>query len=270
LNNFLGKVVDCICDLAFPPARFETKLLRCQSYRSKTITRWQKKSGLTRSTTNRVLDQIQVFDSLRIRALIRNAAEARADIFRAEHCYITSFGPTGKSGEVIFYEFRNSLAGPRKMIESWQVTKMPPESTIVFVDDLIGTGTQSLGYIEKRLNAVLAPSHKPFLFSICGTPAGINRVRQNSRFDVICALELRDDEFNHYHDSNTAFSSKEKEQLRRLNGLLGQNSFDLGLLLAFYYSTPNNTMPLIWKEGWKYTDDKERPDSWFALLPRSF
>jgi hypothetical protein len=65
-------------------------------------------------------------------------------------------------------------------------------------------------------------------------------------------------------------SVMEKEKLKELNALLGRNEFDIGLLIAFYYGTPNNTMPFIWKNGFKYTDKKGCNDTWFALLPRKY
>ncbi|MGA9449730.1 MAG: hypothetical protein WBW41_00135, partial [Verrucomicrobiia bacterium] len=98
-----------------------------------------------------------------------------------------------------------------------------------------------MDYIQKRLNPFLSPSHRPCLFSICATSAGIQHVRNNSVFDVLCAFELHELEFNHYHENNRNFNSNEKNALLKLNQQLGQNAFDQGLLVAFHHSTPNNT-----------------------------
>jgi len=126
-----------------------------------------------------------------------------------------------------------------------------------------------LDYINTRINPLLSNSHKPLLFSICGTPNGIKNVRENSQFEVLCALELEDIKYNHYDIANGTFNSIEKERIQRLNQQLGTNRFDLGLLVSFHHATPNNTMPFIWKDGFKYISDGKE-SSWFALLPRSF
>jgi hypothetical protein len=201
---------------------------------------------------NKVLNKLEVFDGQRIRDLIRVAVENNSRLFTAGSFYITSFGPIGKSGGVVFYDFAHATKISREKIEPWQIGGLPSNSRIIFVDDLIGTGKQSVDYIHKKLNSFLSPSHRPCLFSICGTPAGMQHVRENSVFDVLCAFELHEREFNFYQENNQSFSLAEKDSFRKINQRLGQNNFDQGLLVAFHHSTPNNTMPFIWKDKFPY------------------
>jgi hypothetical protein len=251
-------------------SRFEKKLIRCHGYRDGSVAKWKRQTGLSWATTNKVLKKLEVFDSRRIRDLIRITVEKHSEMFAPGSFYITSFGPAGKSGGVVFYDFAHATKISRETIEPWQIAELPAGSRIIFVDDLVGTGRQSVEYIQKRLNPFLASSHRPCLFSICATPAGIQHVRDNSVFDVLCALELHEHEFNHYQDANKYFNEVEKNSFRKLNKKLGQNAFDQGLLVAFHHSTPNNTMPFLWKDGYKYLNDAGEKDSWFALLPRSY
>jgi len=232
---------------------------------SRHIARWRKETGLSYVTTNKILKNLEVFDSYRIREIIRNTVEKRTDIFRDRGFYITSFGSYGKSGGVVFYDFRHATDFEDRIIEPWEVSQLPPKSTVIYVDDLIGTGSQSVNYIHEKVNRILPPSCDPYLFSICATPRGI---KHSSNFKVICGLELDESEYNHYLESNPVFSKMEKEQMRNLNERLNTNLFDMGLLLAFYYSAPDNTMPFLWKEGFGYRDENEQKKSWFALLPR--
>jgi hypothetical protein len=267
-NNLLDRIADGIWSILL--SRFEKKLVRCHGYRDKSIARWKRQTGLSWPTANKVLENLEVFDSRRIRELIRAAVEKHSDMFTPGGFYITSFGPIGKSGGVVFYDFSHATKISRETIEPWQIAELPPDSRIIFVDDLVGTGKQSVDYIQKRLNSFLSPSHRPCLFSICATTAGIQHVRDNSVFDVLCAFELHERDFNHYEDANTTFSQAEKALFRKINQQLGQNAFDQGLLVAFHHSTPNNTMPFIWKDGYKYENEAGEKDSWFALLPRSY
>lgn len=270
LNNFCQKIADSIYHLVCPVSRFEEKLLRSQRYRPKTVKRWSRQRGLSWATTNKILQNLEILDSHKIRDLIRDAVQKNPDIFLDEHCYITRFGEPGKSGDVIFYEFCHATGESNfKLIdEPWKVAGLPSKSRIVFVDDLIGTGSQSVEYINRKLSSLFASSHRPCLFSVCATPTGIETVKQHSTFEVICAMELEEVVFNHYNEHNTAFTRTERESLHDLNERLGQNFFVMGLLVAFYYSSPDNTMPLIWRDRIQYKDADGRENSWFALLPR--
>lgn len=199
------------------------------------------------------------------------AAAQRADLYQIQFA-----GRRGREQHAacarVFYDFRHTADFEKKfrIVDSSKISDIPSKSRIVFVDDLIGTGRQSAEYIEKRLFKLLSPSHRPCLFSICGTPSGIKYVTEKSGFDVICACELKEEVYDHFHPSNQCFTDSEKGKMKFLNSLLGKNDYEIGLLIAFYYGTPNNTMPFIWKDGWKYTRVDGDKDNWFALLPRKF
>lgn len=273
LSNIYRLITNSIYGFINPLARFENKLVRCQGYRHKTVRKWQKNSGLPVSVATKILHNLHIFDGSRVRELIRKTIESRPDIFAGGKLYITGFGPPGKSGGLVLYDFTRSLTFPTNIahmsIETSQIAELPSGSKIVFVDDLIGTGTQSLKYIG-RLSTLLSSSHEPYLFSVCATPEGLKNVRENSIFDVVCGQELPDAEFNHYYDGNQIFTTDERTRLRGLNKALGQNPYDLGLLIAFYYTTPNNTMPIIWKDGAKYFGEGGEERAWYALIRRKF
>src|ERR1035438_8011491 len=175
-NSFLQRVADCIYGIVFPAGRFEGKLFRCQNYRPKSVDKWRCQAGLSWAAANKFLENPHVFDGQRIWDLIRTAVNNRADVFAPGSFYITSFGPLGKSGCNVLYDFSHAMNVSRATVETWGIAELPAHSRIIFVDDLIGTGTQSLGYIQPRLSSLLSPSHKPCLFSICGTSTGIKNV----------------------------------------------------------------------------------------------
>jgi len=278
LTDQFERVADCIYGYLRPPHQFVEKLQPCQGFKSEAINgldrikNWKGKTGLSWRLTNKILTQIEVFEGPKIRSLISKTVRERQDIFADDNLFIMSFGESAKSGEVIFYDFRHTEDFEKrfKLRNSSDIDKIPPKSRIVFVDDMIGTGTQSVAFITKKLYKLLSPSHRPCLFSICGTTKGIEHVRKKSGFEVVCARELKEECCDFFHPENKAFSEKEKQKLIALNALLGRNEFDLGLLMAFYYGTPNNTMPMIWKNGWQFTDANGKKDTWYALLPRKY
>jgi len=254
--------------------KIEQKLIRCQSYRPNSVPKFKSQTNLNWLETVKLLNSIEIFDAQRIRSVIHEIVENNGEIFKAQNLYITSFGSEGKSGGKIAYEFRHTnLFGNKKFVNSWELSKLPEESTIIFVEDLIGTGTQSTEYILEKLNLVLNPSHKPYLLTICATSEGIQKVSSETNFKVINGIELIESDYQHYSKSCKNFTEKFKEKLIELNNRLkksGKLDYDRGLLVTFFYSPPNNSMPILWKEGYPYKDKKGKEKEWFALIPREY
>lgn len=265
--------IDCIIGLLLRINGTESSLHRYQGYRSNSCVLWKRKSNLSWSMCWKIIKKIQIFDSQRIRGIIVDLVKQNPDVFDGM-CYVAAFGKVGKSGDVIMYEFNHSGSVKEEMlIKVSDLPSLPSNSKIVFVEDLIGTGTQSLDYITTKLNSLLSPSHIPYLLTLCATPEAIEKVHDNSNFTVLNGIELIEEEYQHYTSASSYFSSSEKKILRDLNDRLKDPKkfdYDRGLLLSFHYSMPNNSMPILWKDGYKYKDQQGEEKEWFALLPRDF
>ncbi len=255
-------------------SEIEKRLLRYQGYKANSILKWKKNTNLDWKTTIKLLKNIKIFDAIQIRTIIKEIIEQNNILFNQENCYITSFGEPAKSGDIILYDVKHSMKNSNfKIIKPWDIPGLPQESVIIFVDDLIGTGNQSLEYINNKLNGMLNPSHKPYLLCLCATPEGINRLRQNTNFEILCGITLQENSSQFYSNSCKIFNDKEKSNLKTINNLLKNESrfdFDRGLLISFYYSVPNSTMPIIWKDNYKYKNFSGEDCKWFALLPRYY
>lgn len=270
----LDNIVDTILFHMHGLSKYEEKLLRNQSYAAKSTIRWKRNSNLSWGIAKKILDNLTIFDGQKVREVITSLVDSNREIFDQDDCYIAAFGAEAKSGGIICYDFRRMrLVNSNRFKNVYELSSVPSDSTIVFVDDLIGTGKQSLKYINNKLNLILKPSHKTYLLSICATPEGIENVETNSNFKVLTGVELNKENFQFTEDDCNTFSSKEKTILNELNLKLnpdGKNDYNRGLLLAFYNSTPNNCMPIIWKDKYSYQDSKNNSKKWFALLPRDF
>lgn len=270
----LDDIVDSILFRLHGLSKHEEKLLRNQSYSAKSTVKWKRSSNLPWGIAKKVLDNITIFDGQKVRQVITSLVNSNPEIFNKDDCYIAAFGAEAKSGGNIFYDFRHiRLVNDKSFKNVYELSNVPTDSTIVFVDDLIGTGKQSLKYINNKLNLILKPSHKTYLLSICATPEGIENVESNSNFKVLTGIKLDKENFQFTDDDCNTFSSKEKVVLNELNLKLNpdeKNDYNKGLLLAFYYSTPNNCMPIIWRDKQIYQDNKDKTKKWFALLPRYF
>ncbi len=254
----------------FGGIELEQKLIRCQSYTVNNIYQWKQQTNLTWKETFNFLKNIHVFDATKIREVLKSIVANNQVVFNQSNLYITSFGSEGKSGGKISYELRHTnLFKDKNFIESWKLQDLPEGSTIVFVKDLIGTGSQSTEYITKKLNLLLNPSYETYLLTICATPEGILKVEEETNFSVLNGVLLEEELYQNYTVNCKNFNHKEKEKLRALNNKLKNNvreDYDRGLLVTFFYSPPNNSMPILWKDGYTYENDKK----WHALIPRQY
>ncbi len=252
----------------------EMKFASYQGYRQNSIIEWKKQTGLSWSIIFKLLSQFEIYNAPKIRNLIRQVVLDNENVFNKPNCYVTGFGNTGKSGDIILYDFSHTNhINQSKIIKSWEIQSLPPKSTIIFVEDIIGTGSQSVEYINDKLNLLLSPSHDPYIFSLCASPIGISNLKDNTNFKVIYGQLLEEKSHQFYSNDCKYFSIKEKEQIKEANNLLkrsGTFDYDLGLLLAFYFAIPNNTMPIFWKDNYNYKDSSGIEKKWKALLPRQF
>lgn len=251
----------------------EAKLSSYQGYTNNKIVEWKRQTGLPWSIILKLLNNFEIYNARKIRASIRQIVTDNENIFSKENCYITGFGNAGKSGDIILYDFSHTTQiNQSKIKKTWEINTLPSNSTIIFVEDIIGTGTQSVDYVQNKVNQFLKPSHEPYLLSLCATPKGIKNLTDNTHFKVLVGTILKE-EHQHYSDQSTLFTKKEKKKIIEVNKMLKKENaydFDLGLLLAFYFTIPNNAMPILWKEGYKYIDSKGKNKKWTALLPRRF
>ena len=261
-----SKLEAFILTLVFKLEVFEEKLSRYSGYQKGSIIKWKKQSRTSWKTVIKILKELQIYTELEIRAAFREVVQNNSALFYDANTFIVPFGKTGKSGDKMIYEFRRALPNlESKIIEKYEIVEKS-NSNLIFLDDIIGTGYQSTSYIYSSLYQLLNPSNTSYLITVCSTPQGVYEVQQ-AGFRVLQHTLL--DETRHFYlnENCGVFSAKEKEFLAYLNYQLieKENRYHLGLLLAFHYSTPDNTMPIIWK-------NQKEPGkmTWAALLPRDF
>jgi len=268
-NNLLDIIIKFILNLNGT----ESYLHRYQGYRSKSCIQWKNQCNFNWRIFFKVMKKLKIIHGVEIRSIIRDLIKQNSNVF-SNNYFVTSFGGYYKSGDVIMYEFNHSVKiSENKKIKIADIPKLPPHSKVIFVEDIIGTGKQSLNFINKKLNPFLNSSHIPYLLTLCATPEGIEKVEQNSNFTVLNGMELNKKDFQFYSQECKYFSTDEKQVLYDLNNSLKNPSgidYDKGLLLSFSYTIPNNSMPILWKEGFTYKNKLDQQDRWFALLPREY
>lgn len=148
----------------------------------------------------------------------------------------------------------------------------------IFLDDLCGSGETAEKYSEDLLPRILAAGGNVELhyYSIFATSKGLDRVRQKSLFVERCgAVYELDDTYKSLSDVSRYLSvlpaSIDRSALLRVNAHYGNivcpghaAGFEDGqLLLAFNHNTPDNTLPIIWRD-----QENGSPVPWNSALKR--
>lgn len=270
----IKRILDNILYRLYKFDTFEKKLIRYDGYKENSILEWKKNSGISWKLAKKILYNLKIYSGNDIRNMLRQIVEENIELFERKNLYITSFGNSGKSGDVILYQFTHAMPNFKSRVkDTWEITRLPKGSTIVFLDDLIGTGNQSTEYINKKLNLMISPSFDCYLVCLCATEEGLKRVENETNFKIIKSELLNEKEYEYLSEECSIFSEVEKRNLKLINSMLSADrldEFNKGLLLAFTHCVPNNTMPMIWKHNFSYRDKNKNVKRWKAILPRNF
>lgn len=144
-------------------------------------------------------------------------------------------------------------------------------NNIVFIDDVIGTGSTIVKFFKKNLPKI--KKCRVALFCIEAMEEGKKTVEQYLVKNEIPHIIVVYRETNKAFDSNGIYkdrASEEREKLYKFEKKLarGYEDYALGLnqseaLISFYRNTPNNTISSYWKpySNWKplFERDLDRP-----------
>lgn len=174
-------------------------------------------------------------------------------------------GDSAKSGAMIGYSFRiiNELAEDNFMDdESMNYLEAGMIDNIVLVDDIVGTGRQATEEI-KILTQTLTPLgvKNIFLLTAVGMQEGIKSISNNTKAHVFSAFEYS--ELDTVNSLDSPFydgipheeRQSIKSRLEYYGKVTNKSAFGyggIGALIAFYYNTPNISLPVIWgsKNSW--------------------
>ena len=148
----------------------------------------------------------------------------------------------------------------------------------IFLDDLCGSGETAEIYSEDLLPRILSVNQSIELhyYAIFATSSGLKRVRDKSLFRDRCGSVFELDESYKCLSSQSRYLTVlphtiDSDCLKKLNSHYGSlvcpghaNGFENGqLLLAFNHNTPDNTLPIIWRD-----QDNGSPIPWVSAMKR--
>lgn len=181
-------------------------------------------------------------------------------------------GDGAKSGAMIGYNFRiaNELPEDNFMTDDSLVhLESGLIENIVLVDDVIGTGDQATKEIRALTEKVTPFGVKNiFLLTAVGMTEGIKAIITDTKAHVFSAFEYTD--LDTVTNLDSAFydgipherRSKLRDRLDyygKVSNKAGLGYGGIGALIAFYYNTPNISLPVIWGSR----------NSWIPLFKRA-
>jgi hypothetical protein len=199
-------------------------------------------------------------------------------------------GNPAESGTHLLYYFRQENRLPRTLFvhQHELLTSAITDSTadlapstlkrIVFIDDLCGSGEQSVRYSQTLLRDLKDVAQRQgrtvefHYLVLFGTLSGLDRARRESTFDTVAAVCELDSTYKTFGSDSRVFRrppdaivAKTSEQLATGYGSELWSEWPLGyedgqLLLAFHHNVPDNSLPILWSE--------EGKPAWTAVFPR--
>lgn len=225
------------------------------------------------------------FDKRKIKSSYKNQFEKLMlkEILMTDTIFLTvgSYGGIFNGASEIMPLFRRVNQLPKKRIaqnigdfsDKYDVENSI--KNIVLVDDIIGSGTTTKGYIEHLLkfHSKVLKNKKFYIISLVVIEKGVNVIKsfmeeKNLFVEILYEKELVK-AFS--FDNNKIFSNEEqirnaKKIIKSYDNQIVKREMDiLGYkgsqgLVAFYHNTPNNTLPIFWESG--------NSIRWNPLFPR--
>lgn len=177
-------------------------------------------------------------------------------------------GYVAKSGSAIAYFFRkqNKLQEDSFLTSNdVAIFEREPELVPVLIDDFVGSGHQGRHVVDELCNAAPHFSGRLVFASVIGLESGIGLLRQNARVVPVVADLITNAELAFADPSQLFPDPEDRAAALEFAERYGRRLFpkhSLGYarsqgLVGFFYSTPNNTLPVFWSSE----------DGWLPLLP---
>lgn len=213
-------------------------------------------------------------------------------LFKAE-LHSTRFlgmGNPSESGAHLLYYFRqeNKLS-KNYFIHQHEILDAPtgsPQARIaipglkrlVFIDDLLGSGSQAVDYSRLLLDSVKAAALKDGIdleilyFTLFAKPEGLEVARTLTSFDRVSAIHEMSPSESAFDETSRVYSKTSngvsREKGKNLAHVYGNKLFPghgLGfgngqLLLGLHHNVPDNTLPIFWCD--------ETAVDWTPIFPR--
>lgn len=167
----------------------------------------------------------------------------------------------GESGDTMLHRFRrvNGLGrntySPLFVHMSQLLSEdLNTEDTVVFVDDFSGSGTQVCRFWPE-LQELLPGNPTTYLVLVAASTEAINRIQTETSLKLHFKIQL-DEEDNIFSTKCKYFNEFEQETLLKYCMVADKNRpkgfSDCGLVIVFAHDCPNNSIPILHKNHYRW------------------
>jgi len=204
-----------------------------------------------------ILKKIEYYDSGRIEKYIENLSKELNRIFNGDFSDVL-FYPLGESpsssGGNFLYAFRKELGVSENLFPSlpFKYLKLNEVKSIVFFDDMIGSGNQAIKFARKHFQNI---NIDRYYVTLLAFQEGYDKLLKENCFKEVITQKCLSDEYRCFSPNSEIFSDADtRERIRKMcekHGCRLYPKHPLGYdnsqaLIVFSHSTPNNTLPIIW------------------------
>lgn len=183
-----------------------------------------------------------------------------------EQQWFVPVGYVAKSGSAIafFYKKQNELpASQFVMANDLSSEHFKENSAVIFLDDFIGSGHQTTQFWNNAIKPILPKNSKCQLIlgTLVGYDSGIDHVKKSTAFLPIVVDMLTNSDRPFSSESSIFSDADERALAQKIVHKYGSKLYpkypsgyaDSQSLIGFFYSTPNNSLPILWstEEGWR-------------------
>jgi len=214
----------------------------------------------------KLLSAFKYYSSKKVPDLVKKLyAEITSELATPqEKLWFVPVGYVAKSGSIIAYYFRTHNNLPQdRFIAPGDIKSIPlaKDEVVVFLDDYVGSGNQASQVWQNVVVPVKESSECRFAYAVLvGSQHGLKQIRTSTGFIPFAVEVLTDNERPFSPNSNLFKKAAEKKTAKTIVGKYGKRLYPnhpLGYnesqgLIGFFYSTPNNTLPIFWstEAGW--------------------
>jgi len=174
----------------------------------------------------------------------------RDDLRRVVFCGLGNSG--GSSGSQFLYLLRQKLSIPEGHFPLDYHRLRDGVESIVFVDDIIGSGEQARRFCDQHLRDVAATK---YYCSLVAFRSGLESLRAHSGFKFVFAAKILEESARAFSAESRMFGDDTiRLRVMAMAHRYGQALYPKGPLgyddgqamIVFPHNTPNNTLPIVW------------------------
>lgn len=220
----------------------------------------------------KLLENFKYYGAKKVNDLLKLIYAKILTEYTGKNIYYIPVGYVARSGAAVAYFFRiqNNISQTNFLtIQDVSIKEVTNESVIVLIDDFMGTGSQSVNVVERIKSELNKKGVHPQInyAIIAGLETGINYFESVSDCKVFYGESIKQSELPLAETSSIFVDKNERDKLKAILQKYGSPLYqdhplgykNASALVGFFYSTPNNTLPIFWGSS----------KDWVSLLPYS-